>query len=185
MSTPCEPGFDVDDYRNYLKLLGRLQISPQFGDKLDLSGIVQDTLLEAHQAAATLQIASESARLAWLRRAFGCNLADELRKLGTAARDISRELQSPDALEKSSARLEAWLIGDFSTPGTQAARNEQLLRLAAELDALPEDQRLAVELRHLHGLPLAEVAERLNRSRDAAAGLVIRGLRQLRQKMAE
>ena len=110
MSAPSQPGFDFDRYRNYLKLLGRLQVSPQFGDKLDVSGIVQETLFEAHQAAATLATAPESARLAWLRRAFGCNLADALRKLGTAARDIRRELHLPDALEQSSTRLEAWLV---------------------------------------------------------------------------
>jgi RNA polymerase sigma-70 factor (ECF subfamily) len=54
-----------------------------------------------------------------------------------------------------------------------------LLRLAAALNQLPDEQRRAVELRHLHGRPLAEVGEELGRSKRAVAGLLFRGLKRL------
>jgi RNA polymerase sigma-70 factor (ECF subfamily) len=64
-------------------------------------------------------------------------------------------------------------------------RDEELRRLAEALAGLPEDQRQAVELHHLHGLPVEEVAAALGRSESAAGGLLRRGLRRLRELMRE
>jgi RNA polymerase sigma-70 factor (ECF subfamily) len=72
-----------------------------------------------------------------------------------------------------------------SSPSHQAIRQEDLLRLAAALARLPEDQRVAVELHHLEGRTLAETAAVLGRTRSAAASLVFRGLRALRQRLDE
>jgi RNA polymerase sigma-70 factor (ECF subfamily) len=45
---------------------------------------------------------------------------------------------------------------------------------------LPPEQRRVIELRHLRGLPVAEVAELMERSRPAVVGLLYRGLKRLR-----
>ena len=89
------------------------------------------------------------------------------------------------ALEASSARLEAWLAREESTPGRGAVLREQLSRLAEALLRLPDDQRQAVELHHLQGLTLAEIGRCLGRSREAVAGLVFRGLKTLRALLIE
>src|SRR5437762_1352259 len=83
------------------------------------------------------------------------------------------------------ARLEAFLAADLTSPSGRAERNERLLRLADALARLPEDQRRSVELRHLQGLPLAEIAARMERSVDAVVGLIHRGLRALRRDLEE
>jgi RNA polymerase sigma-70 factor (ECF subfamily) len=57
--------------------------------------------------------------------------------------------------------------------------------LAEALLQLAEDQRRAIELHHLQGLSLANAGERLGRSREAVAGLVFRGLKNLRTLIAE
>ena len=62
-------------------------------------------------------------------------------------------------------------------------RDEQSVRLAAALAKLPDDQREAVRLRHLEGCTLAELAERFNRSEDAVAALLKRGLENLRKRL--
>jgi RNA polymerase sigma-70 factor (ECF subfamily) len=178
-------GQDLERFRDYLGLLARLQLDPRLQGKVDLSGVVQQTLLEAHQAWERLKAMDEAQRAAWLRRALANNLTDEVRKLGTAARDVARERPLEKALEESSARLEAWLASGQPSPAQQAIRNEQLLRLAGALAALPEDKRRAVELHHLRGLPLAEVAEQLGRSKGAAAKLLSRGLDKLHRLLGE
>jgi RNA polymerase sigma-70 factor (ECF subfamily) len=67
----------------------------------------------------------------------------------------------------------------------EAARQEELLRLAEALARLPDIQRAAVEMHHLEGRTLADTAEALGRSRSAAASLVFRGLSNLRRLLDE
>jgi RNA polymerase sigma-70 factor (ECF subfamily) len=178
-----DPGTELERFWAYLSLLARMQLDPKLRGKVDVSGVVNQTLLEAYQALEHLRQWDESRRLAWLRRALANNLTDEVRKLGTAARDVSRERSLEAELEQSSARLEAWLESEESSPPERAMRNEQLLHLAEALEHLPEDQRTAVELHHLKGLPLAEVAGVLERSKGATATLLFRGMTRLRKDL--
>jgi RNA polymerase sigma-70 factor, ECF subfamily len=174
---------ELERFRAYLALLARMQLDPSLQGKVDLSGVVQQTLLEAHQAMDQLRQWDEPRQLAWLRRALCNNLTDEVRKLGAAARDVSREVSLEAGLEQSAVRLEAWLASEESSPPERAMRNEQLLRLAEALERLPEDQRAAVELHHLKGRPLVEVAEVLGRSKGAVATLLFRGMTRLRKDL--
>jgi hypothetical protein len=103
-------GETLEGVRAYLALLTRMQLDPSLKGKVDLSGVVQQTLLEPHQA---------MDQLAWLHRALANNLADEVRKRGTAARDVNREHSLEAELEHSSARLEAWLASDESRRGRE------------------------------------------------------------------
>jgi RNA polymerase sigma-70 factor (ECF subfamily) len=177
-------GLHLDGFREYLRLLARLQLRAQLAGKVDLSGVVQQTLLEAYQAgdAFPTEVAQQAA---WLRRALANNLTDTIRKLGSRGKQRVREESLEQALEASSARLEAWLAREESTPAHKAIHGEQLSRIAEALLRLPDDQRQAIELHHLQGLSLAEVGRCLGRSREAVAGLVFRGLKTLRALLIE
>jgi RNA polymerase sigma-70 factor (ECF subfamily) len=180
-----DPGQELEHFRAYLRLLARLQLDERLLGKVDLSGVVQQTLLEAAQALGRMQQPGESLRAAWLRQILAHNLRDEVRKFHTAGRNVERERSLDVSLEESSSRLEAWLAADQPSPSAQVIQQERLLRLAGALEQLPPDQRLAVEAHHLKGVPLAEIAQGMGRSRGAVAALLFRGLRKLRELLQD
>jgi RNA polymerase sigma-70 factor, ECF subfamily len=171
----------LEEYRDYLRLLARLQLSPRLQAKLDESDIVQQAILEAHQCRAQFRGQSEAEWLAWLRAILAHTLATAGRRFSTEARDLRRERSLEAELEQSSSRLESLLAADQTSPSERAVRCEELLRLAQAMAHLPEDQRRVVELHHLKGLPVAEVATLMDRSRPAVVGLLFRGLNRLRE----
>lgn len=173
----------VESYRSYLLLLARLQLDDGFQGKLDPSDLVQQTLLKAHQNRDQFRGSSEAERIAWLRMILANTLTDGVRKF--APRAGRREQSLEAALEQSSRNLEAILAAEQTSPSQRVVRHESLLKLADAIAQLPDDQRQAVELRHLHGLTTAEIAQKLNRSVAAVGGLLQRGLRTLRVSLEE
>jgi RNA polymerase sigma-70 factor (ECF subfamily) len=185
MDQQSDPGPDLECFREYLSLLARLQVEQRLRARIDLSGVVQQTLLEAYQARGQLHGQNQAQVAAWLRRILANNLADEVRRLIAGKRDPAREFSLEAALEASSARLQEWLAAEQSSPSERVIQQEQGVRLAWALAALPESQRRAVELHHLQGRSLAEVAAELDLSRPAVAGLLHRGLKRLRELLEE
>jgi RNA polymerase sigma-70 factor (ECF subfamily) len=176
---------DLERFRAYLTLLARLEVAPRLRDKVDLSGVVQQTLLEAHQGLTEHPRPgrSQAETTAWLRSILSHNLADVLRKLTAGKRAVRLERSLDAALDQSASRLEQWLAAEQSTASQHAMRQEELLQLAEALAVLPEAQRRAVELHHLEGRTLAEVAADLGSTKAAVAGLLHRGLKALRTQL--
>lgn len=175
----------LEGYREYLRLLVRLQLGSFLRAKMDASDIVQQVMLQAHENQAQFRGVTESEWLGWLRAILANTLAATARRFDTQSREVSRERSLEAELDLSSARLEKLLAADQTSPSERVVRVEEILRLAAALAQLPEDQRRVVELHHLRGLTVADVATRMERTRPAVVGLLFRGLKRLRELMRD
>jgi RNA polymerase sigma-70 factor, ECF subfamily len=173
----------LEHYREYLRLLARLQLDPRLRGQLDPSDIVQQTLLKAHERFDQFRGRTDFELRAWLRAILARSLLDAARMFGRQKGDRAQSLEA--ALEESSAKLEALLASDQSSPSQGAARAERLLELSNALARLPEDQRTAVELRYLRGLAVPDVALEMRRSTVSVTGLLYRGMKVLRDVMGE
>jgi RNA polymerase sigma-70 factor (ECF subfamily) len=180
-----DAGPPLERFVDYLRLLARLHLGSRHPGRLEPSDIVQQTLLEAQRKRHQFRGTSEAEMAGWLRQMLAHNLADAQRALDRARRDVRRERSLEAALEESSCRLGSWLAADQSSPSQHAERNEQAVRLAGALAALPEPQREAVVLRHFEGWPLADIARHLGRTQAAVVGLLQRGLKSLRGILQE
>jgi RNA polymerase sigma-70 factor (ECF subfamily) len=176
---------NLESFGPYLTYLARKQQHRWRQAKVDLSEVVNQTLLEAQQDLGRIQAASESEWRKWLHRILANNLVDAERRARAEKRDVRREKSIDVRLDQSSACLARWLAAQQTSPSGAAVRNEDLARLAEALEGLPEDQRAAVEYYHLEGLSLADTAEQMGKTKPAVAGLLQRGLKKLREKLIE
>jgi len=173
-------GLLLEQYRPYLRVLAQRQLDGPLGVRLDASDLVQQTCLSAIRAIANFDGVNEAAFVAWLRTIHEHNIRSAVRDhLLAEKRAAGREVSPADveAIDRSLAEARE------SSPSQRLMQGENTVRLAAALQELPADQREAVRLRYLEGLSLAEIAQRLERSVVAAAGLVKRGLIQLRSSL--
>jgi RNA polymerase sigma-70 factor (ECF subfamily) len=177
------PGVALEQFRDYLRLLARLQFDPRLRAKLDPSDLVQQTLLKAHQALGQFRGRTEAEQAAWLRQILARTLANAIRDHARAKRDVALERSLEASLADSSARLEAWLVAEQASPSEQAVRNEQLVQLAQSLANLPDLQREVLLLRYCQSWSLAEIGVHIGRTRAAVASLLRRGLKQLREHL--
>jgi RNA polymerase sigma-70 factor (ECF subfamily) len=174
-------GWCLERYSNYLNLLARAQLDGHLRSKVDPADIVQQTLLLAHERMAQFRGQTEAELAAWLHAILVSQLAEAVRRFGSGMRDVALERSLEARLEESSARLQAWLTTEQTSPSQRAIRHEEALRLAWALGCLPEDQRRVVELKHLNGSSVEAISEELKRSKSAVAGLLCRGIKKLRE----
>ncbi len=168
----------LEKYRPYLRILAQRLLDQNLAARLDASDLVQQTCLSVLGRLPQFDGRDEGQFIAWLKSIHEHNIQDAIRDhLKTAKRAAGREVVM--GADQLAAQLRA------SSPSQRVLVGESAARLAAALQDLPDDQREAVRLRYLEGRSLAEIAERMERSVVAAAGLVKRGLIQLRKTMQE
>src|SRR5919206_5320889 len=91
----------VEDYRDSLHLLARLQLDPRLAGKVDPSDVVQQTLVKAHQNREQFRGNTAAEQAGWLRRILANTLIDAARKFQREL-DVQRPLDQ--AVDASSAR---------------------------------------------------------------------------------
>ena len=176
---------ELEQHRNYLRMLADMQLNPRLRVKEGASDIVQQTMLDAHRDLADFRGKTDLELRAWLKVILTRNLLTAARRYGTAKRATGREVSLQDQMDKSSAQFHRQLVGDQTSPSMKLIKQERSEQLAGALLNLLDDERSAVLLKHFHNWSVAEIAEHLGRTQEAVAGLLRRGLKKLRERLRE
>ena len=174
----------IPDYEPYIRMLARVHARNAYRAKVGASDVVQQVMMQAVTGLDGFRGTTEAEFRGWLRKILAHHLCHLHRDLHRDKRDIRREQSMEQKIAQSSLRLEHLLCGDGPTPSGVAMAGERVLRVAAAIDELPEDQSAAIRLHHLEGLKLAEVAEAMDRSSGSVAGLLHRGMKTLRERLS-
>jgi RNA polymerase sigma-70 factor (ECF subfamily) len=157
------PDVSLERFRSALLLLARAQLARQRLPDDSASDLVQNTLCEAHRDLERFRGQTEAELFAWLRKALHHNFLDACNAARAGKRAVERTVREAE-LTQSFAGLDELLVAPDTSPSERAARGEELTRLARALEQLREENRQqheAVLLKHLAGLTLVEVSERL------------------------
>lgn len=167
----------LDEFRPYLKLLAQRAMDGRLAGRIDSSDVVQQTYLSAVRKFDEFTGDDADALAGWLQLIHERNLIDTARKhLEAEKRAVGRE--------ETLIETEPFDDVELTSPSQRLMQGESAVRLARALAILPDDQSEAVRLRHLDGWSLEKIAERMDRSKRAVAGLLYRGLENLRDRLA-
>jgi RNA polymerase sigma-70 factor, ECF subfamily len=173
-------------YRPYLTVLAQTQISRRLQGKADAADLVQETFLEAHRHFGVFRGQTDAEFTAWLRGILAGVVANHVRRyIHTKSRDARLERELVVELGDTSDVLERGIAANVSTPSQEVIRREDSLQLSRALDLLPPHYREVVLLRHIEGLPFAQVAEQMGRTVESVEKLWVRALARLRYLLGE
>jgi RNA polymerase sigma-70 factor (ECF subfamily) len=166
-------------YRPYLRIICSLQLPRLCQQREDASDIVQQTLIDAARAVNDFRGETEPELEAWMARLLERNILQSLRRNTAGKRDIRRETIDLNLSDSTQLIWHALAAGQ-SSPDSTIFRGEAALQLAQALERLPNEQRTAVEMRYLGQQTLKSIAEHMSKTTGAVAGLIRRGVENLR-----
>ena len=181
-------------YRNYMRMVVRTGLGPKLRERVELSDVVQEALVEVVRQFPQFTGQSEAALVGWLRRLVGQKLADLGRYHSRAKRagGVSPlPLDAPYPFEPAGGgeggqvggRLLDMLALSQTSPSEAASRRELTVLLADALADLPEPEAEVLWLYHAEGLSFEAIGDRLGLSRKSVRGVWARGLKSLKRSL--
>ncbi len=153
----------------------RCKVDGELAQRESIRDLAQSVCREVLEDLGGMEYRGDDAFRGWLFLQATRKIVDRYRYHKRAMRSSAREEALP-------AEDDAELLHPYAslcTPSRHAMGREQLSRVEAALSRLPENQRDAVLLSRIAGLPYAEIAAQNGISESAARGLVARGLARL------
>lgn len=149
----------------------RAHMGPQLRAHESSSDLVQSVCRELLTHQERFQYPGEQQFLAWLYTTARRKISNRVRDLGRDKRDARREIGG--LAESAMAELGA-AYARVSSPSGRVLRAEEIARLEAAIDQLPEEQREVVTLAHLAGLSRAEIGAQMGKTEEAVRALLHR-----------
>ena len=163
-------------WRPLLRLQAHQLLGSELCARIDPSDVVQEAWAQAFASLDQFRGGSEGEWVNWLRALVAGQAANAQRFHHAGKRTPGREDGWP---------VESLADEQVLGPATDILLRERDARLAAALEALPEDMHTVVVRRVFHREPFPVVARALGRSPGATRVLWTRALRRLRQLLTD
>lgn len=175
-------------HREPLRRMIDMRLDHAIGRRVDASDVVQDVLIEASRRLSDYLRNPAMPFHLWLRQIARDRMIDEHRRHRVAARrtlDRERPLAAPEYADRSGFDLADGLRDPALTPAAASLRRELEARFRLALDAMGDDDREILLMRHFEGLTNSEAAHALGLSEPAAGMRHLRALRRLKAQLGE
>jgi RNA polymerase sigma-70 factor (ECF subfamily) len=180
-------------YRNYLRMVVRTGLGPKLRERVELSDVVQEALVEVVRQFPQFTGQNEAALVGWLRRLVGQKLADLARYHNRAKRSSGGPLMPLDAPwgaegggaepGQGGGRLLDMLALSQTSPSEAASRRELTVLLADALADLAETEAEVLWLYYADGLSFEAIGDRMGLSRKSIRGIWARGLKAVKRSI--
>ncbi|MGE3180399.1 MAG: sigma-70 family RNA polymerase sigma factor [Phycisphaerae bacterium] len=153
---------------------------------ISVEDVLQDAYVLVFREIRRFEPQHEAAFYSWVAKIAENRLFDVIKAENAEKRGGGhvRVGQQPATTDAPAAWLEFLAVHE-RTPSRSAAGIEAARIIHDALSGLSPDYREALRLRYIEGLPVAQTAERMNRSEGAVCLLCHRGLKRLRESLGE
>src|SRR5471030_1027238 len=141
----------LGEFREPLRRVIGLRLDPVLARRVDASDIVQDVLLEANQRLKEYLKKPDMPFHLWVRHLAQDRIIDTHRRHRLAQRrsiDKEQAIVRPAWADESNASFVAQFVDTEATPASEAIRKELSRKLATAIDALDNDDREIILMRH-------------------------------------
>jgi RNA polymerase sigma-70 factor, ECF subfamily len=162
-----------EKYRPRLAVIVHYRLGNDLRRDADVDDVLQETLLRAYRDIGQFHYQAPGSFMSWLARIAGHVMVD-------LARAQNRHKRAGEHVKfRSESNPGGTEPADYNTPSRVLRENESLRELVATLGRLPEEYRQVILLAKVEGLTIQEVAQRLNKSREATSLLLHRAIKRL------
>jgi len=176
----------LERHRDALRRIVQLRLDQRIQQRIDVSDIVQDVLVEANRRLREYLARPAMPYHLWLRQIAQDRIIDAHRRhRASAKRSVDRErpLAVPAAGDHSTIELAAQLAGHELTPAAAATQQELAKIVEAAIAKLPDQDCEIIIMRHYEQLSNQESAQALGLSEPAASMRYLRAIRRLKELM--
>lgn len=177
-----------EQYRQRLRRMIQLRLDRRVQGRVNPSDVLQEAFIDLAKQLDNYAKDPQLPFFVWVRRLTGNRLANVHRHhLGTAKRDAAREVtlyrgRMPQA---TSVALASQLIGNSTSAAGKFLKAEKQLKLQEILNAMDEEDREVLAMRHFEQLSNHEVAQILELTEAAAGMRHLRAFRKLRSALRQ
>jgi len=153
--------------------------------KIEPEDLVQEVHADAIRSFPEVDL-SQRDPFGWLCQIAERRIIDAHRRyFGSQKRDAGREVPMHAGADTERPGIIDLLVASMTTASQAFSRNQREIRLLAALESLPEEQRTALRMRYIEGLPSKEIAEKLGKTDGSIRVMLTRCLARLQELLEE